>query len=429
MSAKFFLGFTCALLLSCGGGAQAAALDEAGEQFVKLGLELGEYDDYYVDSYVGPEAWREHAKQNLRSKQALAQAISELLATVEALDPASEEDSVRRRMLLGKTRAMDVRVRMVTGETFTFAEEAKLLLDASPVPADFGEFDRVLAEIEKIVPGEGDLNDRIEALRTRVVIPEGKRDVVFRRAVQECRQRTADHINLPEGESFRLEYVSGVSWGGYLEYKGDYESLMSINTDVPMTLDRAIDLACHEGYPGHHVYNLLIDQHFLKHLGWIEFQLQPLYSPAMLIHEGSAEYAIELAFPGDESVAFQRDVLAPIAGIDAESVDVWSRYVALSSQLGDHAASATAQRYIDGEITRDEALRERVKYGMRTPSEAERSIRFFEEVRSYVLNYSLGEEIVSRYIDGQSHSEEDRWATFQQLINELPMPSDLTPVQ
>jgi len=136
-----------------------------------------------------------------------------------------------------------------------------------------------------------------------------------------------------------------------------------------------------------------------------------------------------LAFPGDEGVTFQRDVLAPLAGINAESVEIWNEYVVLNSQLGSHAASATAQRYIDGEITRDEAVQERIKYGLRTPREAERNVRFVEEVRSYVLNYSLGEEIVSTYIDSQSSSQEDKWDAFERLINELPAASDLTSSQ
>ena len=318
---------------------------------------------------------------------------------------------------------------MNNGEVFTFAEEAKLLLDADLVAADFDEFDHVLDEMDSIVPGEGGLNDRVDALRNSMVIPEDKLDVVFRRAIEECRQRTLDHIELPNDERFRLEYVTGVSWNGYLEYLGNNESLMSINTDVPMTLTRAIDLGCHEGYPGHHVYNLLVDQRFLQELGWIEFQLQPLFAPAMLIHEGSANYAVELAFPGDEGVTFQRDVLAPLAGINAESVEIWNEYVVLNSQLGDHATSATAQRYVDGEITRDEAVQERIKYGLRTPRQAERNVRFVEEVRSYVLNYSLGEEIVSTYIDSQSSSQEDKWDAFERLINELPTASDLTSSQ
>jgi len=430
MSPKSLFLISCTLLWSCSDEFPAiTTLDEAGEQFVKLGLELGEYDEYYVDSYFGPEEWQEHAKKHLRSKQALVQATAELSATLEAIEPASEEDSIRRRMLLRKVRAMNARARMNNGEVFTFAEEAKLLLDADLVAADFDEFDHVLDEIDSIVPGEGGLNDRVNALRNSMVIPEDKLDVVFRRAIEECRQRTLDHIELPNDERFRLEYVTGVSWNGYLEYLGNNESLMSINTDVPMTLTRAIDLGCHEGYPGHHVYNLLVDQRFLQELGWIEFQLQPLFAPAMLIHEGSANYAVDLAFPGDEGVTFQRDVLAPLAGINAESVEIWNEYVVLNSQLGDHAASATAQRYIDGEITRDEAVQERIKYGLRTPRQAERNVRFVEEVRSYVLNYSLGEEIVSTYIDSQSSSQEDKWDAFERLINELPTASELTSSQ
>jgi len=430
MSVKSLFLISCALLWSCSNEFPATTtLDEVGEQFVRLGLELGEYDGYYVDSYIGPEEWREHAKEHLRSKPALVQATSELAATIEAIEPASEEDSIRRRMLLRKVRAMHARARMNNGEVFTFAEEAKLLLDADLVAADFDEFDNVLDEMDSIVPGEGGLNDRVDALRNSMVIPEDKLDVVFRTAIEECRRRTLDHIDLPNDERFRLEYVSGVSWNGYLEYLGNNESLMSINTDVPMTLGRAIDLGCHEGYPGHHVYNLLVDQHFLQELGWIEFQLQPLFAPAMLIHEGSANYAVNLAFPGDESVTFQRDVLAPLAGINAESVEIWNEYVELAGQLGSHAASANAQRYVDGEITRDEAVQERIKYGLRTPREAERNVRFVEDVRSYVLNYSLGEEIVSTYINSQSSSEEDKWVAFEKLINELPAASDLTSSQ
>ena len=38
-------------------------------------------------------------------------------------------------------------------------------------------------------------------------------------------------------------------------YQGGYHSLIQANLDLPIAIDRAIDLACHEGYPGHHVYN------------------------------------------------------------------------------------------------------------------------------------------------------------------------------
>jgi hypothetical protein len=414
------------LIVACAQPDDGLTLDEAGEQFVRLGLELGEYDDYYIDSYVGPEDWQQQATLSLRSKEQLATDIAAFFAAVETIEPTTDEESQRHKSLLGKVQAMDTRIRMVNGEEFTFVEEARLILDVEVPRYEFADFDRVLDQMDALVPGDGELIDRIEALRVSVVIPDDKMDAVFNRAIEECVSRTSKYIDMPDDERFQLEYVTGVSWGGYLEYLGDNESLMSINRDIPMTLDRAVDLGCHEGYPGHHVYNLLVDQRYLKDKGWVEFQLQPLYAPAMLVHEGSAEYGVQLAFPGNESLEFQLAVLAPLAGLDPDNVRAWDELLALRSQLGDFAVTATAQRYLDGEITRDEAIALRQKYGLHPLERAERNIRFAEEVRSYVLNYSLGEEIVAAWIEARAGDDpEARWEAFMQLINELPAPSDM----
>jgi hypothetical protein len=414
------------LIVACAQPDDGLTLDEAGEQFVRLGLELGEYDDYYIDSYVGPEEWQQQATLSLRSKEQLATDIAAFFAAVETIEPTTDEESQRHKSLLGKVQAMDTRIRMVNGEEFTFVEEARLILDVEVPRYEFADFDRVLDQMDALVPGDGELIDRIEALRVSVVIPDDKMDAVFNRAIEECVSRTSKYIDMPDDERFQLEYVTGVSWGGYLEYLGDNESLMSINRDIPMTLDRAVDLGCHEGYPGHHVYNLLVDQRYLKDKGWVEFQLQPLYAPAMLVHEGSAEYGVQLAFPGNESLEFQLAVLAPLAGLDPDNVRAWDELLALRSQLGDFAVTATAQRYLDGEITRDEAIALRQKYGLHPLERAERNIRFAEEVRSYVLNYSLGEEIVAAWIEARAGDDpEARWEAFMQLINELPAPSDM----
>ncbi len=52
-----------------------------------------------------------------------------------------------------------------------------------------------------------------------------------------------------------------------------------VNTDLPVYIDRAVDLACHEGYPGHHVYNALLEKHLVRDRGWVEFSIYPLFSP------------------------------------------------------------------------------------------------------------------------------------------------------
>ena len=117
-------------------------------------------------------------------------------------------------------------------------------------------------------------------------------------AIAGCKARTAQHIRLPKGERFDLAFVTGKTWGGYNYYQGHYVSRIEVNTDLPIRISRAVDLGCHEGYPGHHVLNSLLEQKLTRGRGWVEFSVYPLFSPQSLIAEGSANYGADLAFPG-----------------------------------------------------------------------------------------------------------------------------------
>ena len=50
-----------------------SALSQAAHSYVHLGLELGQYDQDYVDAYLGPKEWQEQATKP-RSKEKLAAA-------------------------------------------------------------------------------------------------------------------------------------------------------------------------------------------------------------------------------------------------------------------------------------------------------------------------------------------------------------------
>ena len=330
----------------------AFALDEEAERYVRLGLELGEYDKDYVDAYLGPKEWAEAAKKNLRSKDELADAIATLLSDLKEFSSTDSELMIRHGALLGNVRAMDARIRMVNGEKFSFAEEARLIYDATMPDYDYSDFDRALEEIDKLIPGEGDLAERVDAFRNSLVIPEDRLNVVVDVAIEECKKRTAKHINLPASEHFVLEYVTEQSWSGYNWYQGENESLMQINLDFPVKIDRALGLGCHEGYPGHHVWNVLVENKLLKEKGWIEFSIFPLFSPQALIGEGSANYGVDLAFPDDEKIQYERDVLFPLAGLDPEKASTLNSLNKLTKRLS-HSSNATAQAYLDGKISRD----------------------------------------------------------------------------
>jgi hypothetical protein len=104
------------------------------------------------------------------------------------------------------------RVQIVKGKKMSFDEESQALYDAVAPQYTEKDFQPVLDEINKLIPGQGDLSTRFAEFKQDFIIPKEKLDAVFRTAIQECRSRTAKHIQMPSGENFKVEYVQGKSW-------------------------------------------------------------------------------------------------------------------------------------------------------------------------------------------------------------------------
>ncbi|HEY0557380.1 MAG TPA: hypothetical protein VGG20_24200, partial [Thermoanaerobaculia bacterium] len=210
-------------------------------------------------------------------------------------------------------------------------------------------------------------------------------------------------------------------------YKGGFHSLIQVNTDLPIFIDRAIDLACHEGYPGHHVYNTLLEKHLVRDRGWVEFTVYPLFSPQSLIAEGTANFGIEVAFPGAERTAFERERLYPLAGIDPDKAARYTEVQRLLQGLS-YAGNEAARHYLNGEMSRQDAEAWIVRYGLMSPERAAQRVRFIDQYRSYVINYNFGQDLVRRYIEkhgGTASHPEERWREFTALISSPRLPSGL----
>lgn len=400
----------------------AAALNAAGEDFVKLSLALGEHDPAFVDAYHGPAEWAEEAKAEARSLDALETDAEALLITVARAN--ADAPSIRGAMLEKLIRAALTRIQMTSGDTFSFNEETRLLYDAVAPDYDIAAFDAALAEIDVLIPGDAPLHERVDAFRNSLAIPHDKLQSVFDAAIAECRNRTLAHYELPENESFHLEFVTDKPWSGYNWYQGGFESLIQVNTDFPIIIDRAVDLGCHEGYPGHHTWNVMLERDLLNDKGWIEYSVYPLFSPLSVTAEGSANYGIELAFPGDEKISFERDVLFPLAGLDpskAETLDTLNK----ARRKLSHARNHIAREYLDGRISRDEAIDMLTKYGLQSRERAEQGVRFIETYRGYVINYNLGRDLVEDYVNANAVGRQSTWDAFRTLLTTPLAASDL----
>lgn len=426
---KRYLVLVAALL--CGGatvqlGPTPATdnFDGIARDYVRQTLEIGEHDPGFVDAYYGPPEYLAAAKAGLRNITQLRAATEALLMRLETLRLGDPLDERRRSFLRGQLIAERTRLRMLAGEKSSFIQEARGLFGAVPDIKPLSAYSPVLARIAVLVPGNGSLADRVDAYEDRFNIPGSRIKPVMQAAIAECRRRTLKHISLPANERFELELVTGKPWGGYNYYQGDAHSKIEINTDLPIRIGRAIDLGCHEGYPGHHVYNALLEKNLARERGWAEFSVYPLYSPESLIAEGSANYGIELAFPDDEQGTFERAILYPLAGLPAAEAD---RYLALAKARRDLAGVrfTIVADYLDGKIDRTQAVQLTQQYQLESKARAEKSMEFADRYRSYIINYGLGLDMVRAYVEAAGLTQQVRWNRMERLLSEPTTPADL----
>lgn len=420
---------------SAGTAQPAAALDAAARSYVTWTLALDEIgagarDSSWTpadDGYYGPAAWLHDADVTPTSATRIAQE-AERLADRLAASPAGEAGGLARRHVLWReVRALAARARAaVAGKPVgTFDVEARTLLGFSPPPFPEDAERDAREALAALLPGGGSLAARYAAFERRLVIPADRVPAVMTRALDACHQRTRAHVPLPPGEHTRVAYVTGEPWNADTRYEGHERSLIRIDTDHPLTVDRVLELACHEGYPGHHVFDLLLDDRLVQQKGWREFTVRPPLSPGTFVEEAIANFAPDVAFPGDERLAFERDVLFPLAGLNPKGA---ARAEAVR-QAVDRLAPVTtgiARQYLDGTLDRSSAARALAERAAMPDPEG--MLRFIDRYRSYVIAYTMGKDLVRRYVESRGGTADDpdrRWQVFATLLGRPVLPTEL----
>jgi hypothetical protein len=405
--------------------APEGALDDAARDYVRMALEIGTHEKDYVDAYYGPPEWKTEAEAHPRTVAELKSEAERIGSGLAAIDAGALDPLVRRRLawIAGHVASARFRLDMIEGARIPFRDEAERLFGVRPELRPLEGYDAALARIEALVPGDGPLSERIEAFRNRYVIASDRLNAVMDAAIAECRRRTLAHMQLRENERFTMEFVKGQPWSAYNWYKGDNQSLIQINTDLPIVIDRAIGLGCHEGYPGHHVQGMNYERQY-RERGWVEFSVAPLYAPASPLNEGGADFGVDLAFPEAERLAFETATLYPLAGLDPMTAPALQALREAMRDLSGARLTITAM-YLDGEIDRERALELTQRYQLMSRARAEQSLAFNDRYRSYVINYSTGEDLIEAYVERSGDEPAARWAAYERILSELMLPSDL----
>ena len=392
-------------------GRPPAPLDDAARQYLRLAVALGERDPDALDFYVGPQ----DAVADLRHSPPALDAIrrdARGLAAQLSSQRFATADAARIGTLTADLRAIEARVDLLTGVTRSYDDESRAFFGIAPGPDDPSALDAIRARIADLVGGRGRLVDRYAAFAARFVVPPDRLPAVMQAALDECRRRTVSQMALPPGEQAALTFVRDTPWSAFSRYLGDARSAIQINTDFRFTADQVLQLACHEGYPGHHTRNTLLAPR-RDESGRPERAVQLMFSPEALESEAAAMLAADVAFSPDERIRVVRDRLLPLAGLDPAGAE---RHVAVERLVGDLQVvqADVARRYLDGELEFARAVAALEEQALVPHADA--SVKYINQYRSYVTTYTAGRQALAARLAacaGRTPADEIRWRCFK----------------
>ncbi|KLK89172.1 hypothetical protein SZ63_01650 [Methanoculleus sediminis] len=404
--------------------AEARDMDAVARFYVKCALWLGAHDPAFVDAYFGPAAVRDEALMVTVPPDRIAGYAADLLATLDRIDPDRLDGAgrMRRSHLREMIRALEARAAILAGESTTFDAEVEALYGIAATGDDPDWYGGLHAVLDASLPGNGDLSARYRTYMNSFVIPPGGLEPVFAAAFAESRRRTAERLLLPAGERLEIGYAAGEPWEAYIRYLGDGTSLIRVNADLPVTVDRTLAYACHEGYPGRHTMRAIREAALVRARGWIEHAVVTLASPLATVAEGAAVLGEEMIFPAPERARFFEEVLFPLAGFEPAGAELFDAVVTASAALNITGNARVARGYLGGALSREEAGGLLQNVLLLDPEAAQARLRFIEEFRAYPVALNEGYRVVRDYVGNGA----DRWERFVHALTEPVLPGDLT---
>lgn len=375
------------------------------EEYLLLGLRLGRHVDGLVDAYYGPQELKEEVDaEPLRPADQLA-------ADAEALAARLDDGWLRDQVIGLKTSAG-----VLAGNDLAYADEAEGSYGVRPERPDEEQMLAAHGRLEALLPGEGELVERLESWRRTQYVSKDRIIPAIRDAVTFLRRRTAALVPFPDGEAIELEAVNDEPWWAFNYYLGDLRSRVVVNVDIPTESGEIVELAAHEAYPGHHTERALKEQHLVRERGIIEESIQLVPTPQAVLSEGIATTALDVVL--DEDGRAEAATLIGRHGFTYDRERATAIRDAIDA-LRPASIGAALLMYEDGGLVTDAEAYVR-KWQLRTPEQAAQSVRFLTDPtwRTYPITYAAGRELCQAYVRGDP-------ARFRTLLTEHVRVRDL----
>lgn len=388
------------------------------QEYVRIALELDRHRKGEVDGYFGPAELDGRAAKEGPTLDALLTRSRTLVAGVQKNPPAAGNDRVGR--LQAKAGQLQTLLEVMSlPKPLSFADEARKLYGVDLPEVDEAASAALIKELDTLLTGTGTLAFRLASFQNQRVIPVDKRKAVFDRALEECRARTKAHWKLPDNEQLTVEWSRTVP-AAWHRYQGGGRSTLEVNPTAIALVGAAVEVACHEGYPGHHAQFLLMEAAAGGGLP-LEDQVVLLRSPDSTFREGAANYGVDLVWTADERLAFERDVLSPLAGVSPENAEKAFKIQQLINRLGT-AVIPILRDYRDGVLSFNTATYRLEREALVSSPSA--LLKYVDDYGAYSVGYTVLRDRLQRYIEAEvQQSGADPWAVLQKLLTTPEGPS------
>lgn len=377
-------------------------MDELVQRYVVLGLRLGRHIDGFVDAYYGPPELAE---------QAGLVDPAELAGEAAALRERAESDYLRAQLLGCETTA-----RRLAGEELGWAEEVERCYGVPPERTDERTFEAAHAQLDAVLPGDGDLGERYRSWLDGVELPRDRLLEAATRFAVALRARTAELFGLPEGEAVDIETVTEEPWSAFNYYLGERHSRVVINTDLPVHLSRVPELIAHEIYPGHHTEHAWKEALLVDGGGDLTETIFLVGTPQATISEGIASLAAEIAGADALAAEVYDELGIPYDGATAAAVHE------ARTALDGVAVNAALLLHEDGG-SHEEVVDYVERWSLQPRESAEKRVSFLTHPtwRAYISTYTSGYALCKRWVGGDV-------TRFRRLLTEQLTTSELSAV-
>ena len=391
---------------------------QLSEDYIKLAFAIDEHLPGYIDSYFGPDEWKTLAKKDGKLPlQNLTERTDQLASDIAK----TNIDTQRKDFFARQVSAMQMSLHLLGGEQISLAEEVHALYDVQPGWKDESIVEEGHKELDALLPPGNSLPERMQEWNRTLEIPIEKVKELVPVIIKRLKELTYQKFDLPENESFSLEFVSGQPWGAYNWYLGGFQSRIDLNTDLPTHVNGLAGLLAHEGYPGHHTELSIKEEKLVRQKQYYELTVTLINSPSCVIAEGIATTALRTILTGHELEDWYREEILPLAGmtrIDAKRLmDVGNARMKMFGIVG----NAAFMMY-DQNKSEDEISLYLQKYNLTTKKQAQQNIKFISNplYRSYIFTYHVGRDLLEELF---THVDRDEY--FKRLLEEPITPSQI----